>query len=281
MPKIKIVMLCSPQGNQKALAHKIHQAVGLHEIIVCTGGGGVRGKSFVKHTADKIGRALGLILTGFVFRRLWFAMLRHYEANFPDFPIEPALACGDVNDPSVLERVTRLAPDLVVVSGTNLLKAPLIREIHKHGKVINLHTGISPYVKGGPNCTNWCLYLREFALIGNTVMWLDTGIDSGNIIATERTPLSGTENLLALHIKVMDHAHGLYLRAIQKFARGEPLPSVPQTSLQGRGHRLFRTKDWGLVQQWVALTNFLIYYKRDLQAGAVSSPVGLVSLPPP
>jgi methionyl-tRNA formyltransferase len=42
-------------------------------------------------------------------------------------------------------------------------------------------------------------------MIGSTVMLLDDGIDSGNIIASARTPLNGRESLLELHIKVIDH----------------------------------------------------------------------------
>src|SRR5206468_12540277 len=125
----------------------------------------------------------------------------HYDRLHPAFPQTP-IQVADINAPEVLALVEREKPDLVVVSGTNLLKPPLIAKIRETGKVVNLHTGISPFIKGGPSCTNWCLALRRFDLIGNTVMWLDAGIDSGAIIATERTPLTGRESLLELHIAV-------------------------------------------------------------------------------
>ena len=70
----------------------------------------------------------------------------------------------------------KLKPELVIVSGTNLLAEHLIKTIRAYAKIINLHTGISPYVKGGPNCTNWCIYHANFSFIGNTVMYF------GNIL---------------------------------------------------------------------------------------------------
>jgi hypothetical protein len=83
-------------------------------------------------------------------------MLSYYDKGVIRFPIEPAFACQDINDESVVKLVAKEKPDLVIVSGTNLLRNDLIKEVVKHGKVINLHTGISPYVKRGPNCMSWC-----------------------------------------------------------------------------------------------------------------------------
>ena len=132
----------------------------------------------------------------------------------------------------------------------------------QYGKIINLHTGISPYVKGAPDSTFWCLYLKEFDLIGNTIMWINKGIDSGNIIATEQTYLNGNENLLDLKIKVMNHGHYLYLRAIEMFYNKKLLPNVSQTSFKPK--RLFLSKDWGIYQQVIALYNFNRYFKPNI-----------------
>jgi methionyl-tRNA formyltransferase len=191
-------------------------------------------------------------------------MLGRYNERYAAFPEAPLLQVSDVNAAEVKELVKRERPDLVIVSGTNLLKEPLIRAILASGKVMNLHTGISPYVKGAPNCTNWCLAIGRFDLIGNTIMWLDSGIDSGNLIATERTPLDGSESLLDLHIKVMEHGHDLYLRCIARFVAGYRLPDVPQGQI-GPGS-LYLTKDWTPRRILRAVWNYHFTYWR--KAGA-------------
>jgi methionyl-tRNA formyltransferase len=152
---------------------------------------------------------------------------------------------------------------LVAVSGTNLVGRKIIAEAASRRGIVNLHTGISPYVKGGPNCTNWCLATRKFDLIGNTVMWLDPGIDTGNIIATERTPLTGDEDLAELHWKVMEHAHDLYRRAIAKIASGEPVASVPQSEL-GTGP-VYYLADWTATQMIKARRNFRTDYREGVR----------------
>lgn len=261
---MKILFFTAPQGNQRALAHKIAAHLPIAAIVTVTPRHSWTKKkpNFVKRAASLVKRAFAFPV-GLPFRRAWFGMLAHYDRSHPDFPTAP-IEVSDINAPEVLDLVAREKPDLVVVSGTNLLKPALIEKIHETGKVVNLHTGISPYIKGGPNCTNWCLALRRFDLIGNTVMWLDAGIDSGAIIATERTPISGRESLLDLHIAVMEHAHALYVRCIRLFARGVALPVVRQEDL-GSG-RLFLTRHWTAGPMAKAVTNFRLHYRREALA---------------
>lgn len=270
---MKILLFCDPQGNQRALAHKIARHLPLAGIVAVTSGQrGTKTPTLAKRAKSIARRAAGLP-AGLPLRRAWFGMLAQYDANYPAFPLEP-VAVTDINAPEVIALVERERPHLVVVSGTNLLKRPLIDAIHRTGKVVNLHTGISPYIKGGPNCTNWCLALRRFDLIGNTIMWLDAGIDSGAIIATERTPLTGRESLTELHVAVMEHAHALYVRCIRLLAEGRSLPAVPQAEL-GEG-RLFLTRDWTPRRMAAAVSNFLLHYRREA-AAATKERIVLVS----
>ena len=158
----------------------------------------------------------------------------------------------------------------------NLVGEDVIEASRKNRGVVNLHTGISPYVKGGPNCTNWCLAQGWFHLIGNSVMWLDRGIDSGNLITTERTSLTGDEDQEELHWKVMEHAHDLYVRAISAIAAGDGVPDVPQQDL-GTGPT-FHNADWTARAMIRARWNFARRYPREVGA-AMAPEVRLVALP--
>lgn len=228
---MKVIAVFGEGPSQRALAHRIHHAVPLAHIARIELK--PSGKRRIVRSAVSITVARGL-------RVAWFNMLRHFDEAFPDWPAAPSSVHETANAPGLIELVERERPDLMLVSGTDLLKKGTLDRFAT--QVMNLHTGISPYIRGGPNCTNWALALGEFDLIGNTVMWIDPGIDSGAIITTERTPLTGRETLNELHIKVMDHAHDLYRRAVEAFAQGRGLASVPQKCLaEGR---LFLTRHW-------------------------------------
>lgn len=259
---MKLVLLLGPGANQRALAHRLAACSPIAALVHVSLAGTAAPPKGSKFPA--MARRLARGLAGLPLRRAWFAMMAGYDRRYPDWPTEPRLTVADVNDPAIAELLGEIGPDLIVVSGTNLLRKPLIEAADAAGaRIMNLHTGISPYVRGGPNCTSWCLSTGQFDLIGNSVMWIDAGIDSGNLVATERTPLSGGESLAQLHEKVMDHAHGLLLRCVRRFAEGKPLPDVPQQGL-GQG-QLFLTRHWTAAAAAKAVANFYRHYRKAVR----------------
>lgn len=250
---MRTLALVGTGEQQRALLHRLHGAAPLSEV----------GLVHIPRQFDPgLSQRLAMATVGLPLRAAWRSVMEHYRKLHPALPDVRHEDHDGVNADSVVAQVERLRPELVLVSGTDLLRQPLINAIQRHGRVMNLHTGLSPYIRGGPNCTNWALALGEFGLIGNTVMWLDAGIDTGRIIATERTPLSGSESLGELHLKVMEHAHDLYSRAFARFADGGELPSHDQKQIGGKG-RLFLNRQWTAGNIARAVYNFHRSYGPD------------------
>ena len=245
---MKIIAVFGESSSQRALAHRINDTVPLAHVAR------VR---LERMSRRRIVRSLTSLTLARGLRGAWNAMLRRYDRLYPDWPPVPTTLHPSANDQKLVELIERERPDLVLVSGTDLLSAQTLERFGT--KVMNLHTGISPYIRGAPNCTNWALAIGEHDLIGNTVMWIDPGIDSGAIIATERTPLTGRESLVELHGKVMDHAHDLYRRAVAAFAAGQTLPAVPQSEI-AKG-RLFLMRDWNSFTMLRAVFNHRFRYR--------------------
>ncbi|MBS1792985.1 MAG: hypothetical protein JSS81_03980 [Acidobacteria bacterium] len=251
---MKVVLLVGDQGNQRALCHKIAAVCEVAAIVVSENI--PRKKPPAARRARTLLNRIGNRLTGRLFVDTWFEMLRRYDAEYPGWPDAPLVRVRNVNDAAAVETLERHSPDVTIVSGTNLVGGRVVRASKK---IVNLHTGISPYVKGGPNCTNWCLAENWFHLIGNTIMWLDLGIDTGRLIATEQTPLDGGETFFELHWKVMEHAHDLYVRAVARLAGGGDVPSVPQSEIDEG--TTFYTVDWNWAAQRRAQKNFRAHYR--------------------
>ena len=261
----RVLLLTNGQSNQRALACRISEKAEIVGIVVSRN---IPRKkpSLVKKgkmTVNSIaGRSVGRTLLG-----AWKRLLDTYSVEYPAFPTSKLIEVENVNDDATLRAIEKYTPDLVVVSGTNLVGRRVIEASQVTKGIINLHTGISPYVRGGPNCTNWCLAKGWFHLIGNTVMWLDPGIDTGNIIATEQTPLNGGEDLLGLHRKVMDHAHQLYVRAIGCFGNDvADVPCIDQSSIAEGAH--FNGVDWNILEMLRAMLNFRNNYQAYFQGRA-------------
>lgn len=262
---MKVVAIFGDAPNQAALACKLADVHPIDQIILVRLPPAKKKKTLIK--------VLIAASVGLPFRFAWMNLQRYYRERF-DWPTDPHMIVSSANHPEVLRTVESAGPNLVLVSGTDLLRDDLIKVIAKTGKIMNLHTGISPYIKGGPNCTNWALYCNRPDLIGNTIMWLDQGIDTGNIITTEQVKNPSFQGLSELHLQVMEHAHDLYCRAFRDVAVGVNVPSIPQADI-AKG-RLFLTRHWNARAMLRALINFQLI--RLLKGRRINKEVRLVPL---
>ena len=93
---------------------------------------------------------------------------------------------GEINNPQIVEEITSLDADVIVCYGSSLIKSELL-EIYKD-KFLNVHLGLSPYYRGsGTNV--WPLINEEPDMVGATFMFIDSGIDTGEIIHQVRADI--------------------------------------------------------------------------------------------
>lgn len=243
---MKIVLWCGGEPNQQALAHKIHHLFPLAGIVI------EKRTAARKLTLKKIFEKLIGKICFPALDHAWKNLMEGYRKTFNDFPLTERITVENINCMEAFRFTEKIQPDLILVSGTRLVKEMMLSLKPRIG-VLNLHTGMSPYIKGGPNCTNWCLATNQFHLIGNTVMWIDKGIDSGNILTSEFTPLTGDESLSQLHLTVMNHAHDLYVRAVKFLVDGKT-HSIPQKEIAPG--KTYYSRDWTLKQKMNAVKNF-------------------------
>ena len=111
-------------------------------------------------------------------------------------------------------------PDIVCVNGTNLLRKPMLEAVAtlRYG-AINLHTGLSPYSRGG-NCNLHMLLEGHPEMVGLTIHHLDAGIDSGDIIITARPDFEADDTFEIVEAKVFRMGIDLMLVAVRQIAEG-------------------------------------------------------------
>ncbi len=236
---MRLLLWLGNEANQRALACKLSKEFTIVGIVSETR------KHKRKITLRK--------LVEFAFEKIflskiskaWTGMQSHYESLYPHYPETASIDVENINSEEAFRFSQNLNPDLILVSGTRLVKDRMLSVEVNHG-IMNLHTGLSPYIKGGPNCTNWCIATQQYHLAGNTIMWIDSGIDSGNIVCSEFAPINWKENFLSIHIAVMEHAHDLYVRAIRFISNGGK-SSVEQSRL-AKGITYY-TRDWTLTRK--------------------------------
>jgi methionyl-tRNA formyltransferase len=129
-----------------------------------------------------------------------------------------------------------LAPDVVLVFGTGLLKARLLDSFP--GRAVNIHLGLSPYYRGaGTNF--WPLVNGEPEYCGATIHLLDAGVDTGPVIAHVRPDIAPADGPHEIGNKTIVAAAAALADAAQAVHRGR-VCAVPQRS----GGRVYRRADF-------------------------------------
>jgi folate-dependent phosphoribosylglycinamide formyltransferase PurN len=168
----------------------------------------------------------------------------HDRVDAPATTLPP----GGCNDPAVLEAIRRAGPDVLLVFGTGLLKAPLIDAFPD--RVLNIHLGLSPYYRGaGTNF--WPLVNGEPEYCGATIHYLDAGVDSGPVIAHVRPEIRTSDGPHEIGNRTIAGAADALADAVTLMEQGR-LRGVPQ---QGDG-RVYRRADFSAAAVERLYANF-------------------------
>ncbi len=157
----------------------------------------------------------------------------------------PRHAVDDHNGQSCLGRLGACSPDLLVLGGTGILRAPLLA-VPPRG-TINAHPGLLPRLRGSSSVA-WALF-RDLP-IGSTVHYVDAGIDTGPILLQRELPVRRGESYEQIVRRVLTLSGELMAEALalveggtirarpQDLAVGETLRVIPPELLAAAKRRL-------------------------------------------
>jgi methionyl-tRNA formyltransferase len=143
----------------------------------------------------------------------------------------PYFKTPNINSPEFYSVLKEFDCDLFVsMSFNQIFKDPIINLPRL--KTINCHAGKLPFYRGR-NILNWVL-INDESEFGITVHYVDSGIDTGNIIEQVVIPILDDDDYSTLLEKAYTGcANTLYL-AIRKFVNGK-VPSVSQAEIHPVG----------------------------------------------
>jgi len=89
----------------------------------------------------------------------------------------PLVVCNDQNSPDSIKQLKAWSPDLIIFTGGNILRKPLLDVPHLG--VLNVHLGMLPEVRG-MSSPEWSLLNN--VPVGVTSHYVDSGLDTGPIL---------------------------------------------------------------------------------------------------
>jgi methionyl-tRNA formyltransferase len=129
----------------------------------------------------------------------------------------PVFQPEKVKDPSFLEVFKKLNPDMVVlVAFGQILPKAIIN--YPPLKCLNIHPSLLPKYRGAAPL-NWQI-IRGETKTGVSIMIMDEGMDSGDILLQEETQLSAAETFGELHDRLAQLGATLLIKSIEQMADG-------------------------------------------------------------
>ncbi len=142
----------------------------------------------------------------------------------------PIIYCKDLNNEESVNRLKKLSPDIVVFTGGGLIREPLLA--HAGHGILNCHMGILPKYRG-MDVVEWPMIEGNFESIGTTVHFMDTGVDTGDILTIRKINANSSETTQELRERFEPIMCLEMVNACIRFLRGE-ITRQPQASDDGR-----------------------------------------------
>ncbi|MBQ6089851.1 MAG: methionyl-tRNA formyltransferase [Lachnospiraceae bacterium] len=155
----------------------------------------------------------------------------------------------------LFDELSAIKPDIIVVMAYGRILKKDVLELPKHG-CINLHASLLPAYRGA-SPIQWAVLNGE-PQTGITVMQMAEGLDSGDIIMTEKTPLDAKETAGSLTEKLAEMAGPLLLKALDAIEAGnatrtpqEEAKATYVTTIDKSFGALDFTKDAAMLERMV------------------------------
>ena len=126
-----------------------------------------------------------------------------------------------VRDEACIESLKSIAPDFLVVVAYGQILPATVLQIPRHG-AINVHGSLLPRYRG-PAPIQWAI-MRGENQTGVTTILMDTGVDTGDMLLSARTPITSEDTSASLHDRLARMGADLLTETIEGIVRGTVLP---------------------------------------------------------
>ncbi len=133
----------------------------------------------------------------------------------------PVLQPEKARHESFIEELKRFEPELIAVAAYGQILPAAILNLPQHG-CLNVHTSLLPKYRGAAPI-QWAI-LDDEPETGVTIMKMDAGLDTGDILTQAATSISPEDNAQTLHDRLAEMGAALLVRTIPDYVAGKIAP---------------------------------------------------------
>jgi methionyl-tRNA formyltransferase len=156
----------------------------------------------------------------------------------------PVLQPARCREPGFLEELRRLRPDVIAVMAYGQILPPALLDLPRHG-CLNVHTSLLPRHRGAAPI-QWAIWDGD-AETGVTIMRMDAGMDTGDILATARTPIQKDDDAASIHDRLAELGADLLADTLPRHIAGEISPQAQDHALATHARKISKEDgrlDW-------------------------------------
>ncbi len=135
----------------------------------------------------------------------------------------------NIKTPESIERIKQWQPELIVVASYGQIIPPALLEYPQYG-CINVHASLLPRYRGAAPVQR--ALMDGIKSSGVTIMFMDEGLDTGDIILQDEVAVDGDISHGELEETLAHKGADLILQVVNRLARGEKLPRLHQDNNQ-------------------------------------------------
>jgi len=133
----------------------------------------------------------------------------------------PVLQPQRAREENFIQQLAALKPDLIAVAAYGQILPKAILDLPRFG-CLNVHTSLLPKYRGAAPIQH--AILNGDAETGVTIMKMDVGLDTGDILTQERTAIEPSDNSQILHDRLANIGADLLVRTIPQYVSGAIQP---------------------------------------------------------
>lgn len=139
----------------------------------------------------------------------------------------PVLQPEKARDENFITGLRTLQPDLIAVAAYGQILPQRLLDLPRFG-CLNVHTSLLPKYRGAAPI-QWAI-LNDEAETGVTIMKMDAGLDTGEVISQRVTPIHPTDNAQTLHNRLAQLGAELLIETIPDYVTGsiQPRPQAAE-----------------------------------------------------
>lgn len=133
----------------------------------------------------------------------------------------PVLQPQRAREENFIQELAALKPELIAVAAYGQILPKAILDLPRFG-CLNVHTSLLPKYRGAAPIQT--AILNGDAETGVTIMKMDVGLDTGDILTQERTAIEPSDNSQTLHDRLANIGADLLARTIPEYVAGAIRP---------------------------------------------------------